>query len=302
MLHTDPETKHLEWNNIALWRIWRISYKLSSCWQRQPNTSNPNLIWAVQQNHREFNLSRSDLNHICRWFENAAQYIRIGFHVGFFVCLFSQSPHNSLTSHCNRKKTGREQIFPGFGSNHVKPKLASALCIHTNSLTSHQLQCQHPPPTTTEASSQSLHSLKSNSPPLPTYMHHPTPLHTTPYMWRAGERRGEGKREEERRRGGAQWGAYRGEVGLQRQLSDDLNPLSLSISLSPSIHPPTPLPNVGYPSHCLTAVCQTILLSLLWGTGWTPSRWAATVTTLSTLDLLPLTSWPRWQQSEWRAN
>lgn len=69
------------------------------------DTGNPNLIWAVQQNRMEFNLSRSDLNHICRWFANATQEstLRLDFMWDSFVCLFSQSPYNSLTSHCNKE-------------------------------------------------------------------------------------------------------------------------------------------------------------------------------------------------------
>lgn len=125
-----------------------------------------------------------------------------------------------------------------------------------------------------------------------------SPLHTTRYR---GEERRKGGRTEEERNGevalsGGRLGVRLAGRGTQ---SDDLNPLSLSVSLSLSSLPSPLSPNVGFLSPCLTAVCQTIPLSPLWGTGWMPSRWAATVTTLSTQDLLPLTWWPRWQQSEW---
>lgn len=44
--------------------------------------------------------------------------------------------------------------------------------------------------------------------------------------------------EVERWRGGTQRGAFLGEVGLWRQLSDDLNPLSLFLFLHPPSSPP----------------------------------------------------------------
>lgn len=156
-----------------------------------------------------------------------------------FVCL--ASPRTTHWHLIATRKTGSEQIFPGFGSNHLRPKLTSALCIHTNS--PHQLQRQHPPPKPPASLSTVI---KVPPPPHLTYTHRPHhPLHTTPYMWRRGERRGEGRREEERRRGGAQRGAFRGEVGLWRQLSDDLNPLSLCFSFS--ILPPPPQCRVSQP-------------------------------------------------------
>lgn len=154
------------------------------------------------------------------------------------------------------------------------------------------------PASTTQASSQSLHSHKSAPRPL-TYTHHPHHP-CTQLLTCGGKGRGEERGEERRRDGEVALSGRRLGVRLACRGSWVTTlTLSLSVSLSPSS---LPLPNVGYPSHCLTAVCQTIPLSPLWGTGWTPSRWAATVTTLSTPDLLPLTWWPRWQQSEWRAN
>lgn len=210
-----------------------------------------------------------------------------------FVCL--ASPRTTHWHLMATRKTGSEQIFPGFGSNHLRPKLTSALCIHTNS--PHQLQRQHPPP----KPPASLSTVIKVPPP-----HLTSPTRTTPttpctqLLTCGGEGRGE-ERGEERRRDGEvalSGGRLRVRLACGGSWVTTLT-LSLSVSLSPSS---LPLPNVGYPSHCLTAVCQTIPLSPLWGTGWTPSRWAATVTTLSTPDLLPLTWWPRWQQSEWRAN
>lgn len=158
------------------------------------------------------------------------------------------------------------------------------------------------PTSTTQASSQSLHShnlLLTH----PVHSLGPRPAPPLAPAHNSVQRRGEeeGGRTEEERNGevalsGGRLGVRLAGRGTQ---SDDLNPLSLSVSLSLSSLPSPLSPNVGFLSPCLTAVCQTIPLSPLWGTGWMPSRWAATVTTLSTQDLPPLTWWPRWQQSEW---
>lgn len=96
------------------------------------DTGNPNLIQAVQRKKRvESNPSWSDLNHICRWFEKATQAhsdrISCGILLFFFSCLFSQSPHNSLTSSCNgggkkKKKDESEFSFQGFSSYHPRPE------------------------------------------------------------------------------------------------------------------------------------------------------------------------------------
>lgn len=158
------------------------------------------------------------------------------------------------------------------------------------------------PTSTTQASSQSLHSHNlllthpvhslgpRPAPPL-------APAHNS--VQRRGEEEGGG---EQRRREMERWRSAGGVWGWGWPVeAHRVTTLTLSLSLFLFLSSlPSPLsPNVGFLSPCLTAVCQTIPLSPLWGTGWMPSRWAATVTTLSTQDLLPLTWWPRWQQSEW---
>ncbi len=146
------------------------------------------------------------------------------------------------------------------------------------------------PASTTQASSQSLHSHKSAPPQCP----HP-PCIQLLTCGGGEERRGE-------KRGG-EVALSGGRLGVRlASRGSRVTTLTLSLSLFLFLPPPSPSPNVGSPSPCLTAVCQTIPLSPLWEIGWTPSRWAATVTTSSTPDLLPLTWWPRWQQSEWRGS
>lgn len=177
-------------------------------------------------------------------------------------------------------------------------KLDLKLCVWIHVTSPHQLLRQHPPPkppaslsTVTTCSSPTLYIPWVLAPPLH------SPLHTTQYRGEERRRGGEQRRREmERwRSAGGVWG-WGWPVEAHRVTTLTLS-LSLFLFLSSL---PSPLsPNVGFLSPCLTAVCQTIPLSPLWGTGWMPSRWAATVTTLSTQDLLPLTWWPRWQQSEW---
>ena len=145
------------------------------------------------------------------------------------------------------------------GSPQSRPDWTSALLTRT--ISPRQLQRQHPPP----KPPASLSTVIKLPPPPP-----PHALHTTPYMWRRGEER------EER---GERW--RDGEVALSggrlgvrlagRGSRVTTLTLSLSLSLFLFLLPPQ-LPDVGYPSPCLTAVCQTIPLSPLWGTGWTPSR------------------------------
>lgn len=53
--------------NYALRGIWLPARRLSSC-------SHGNLIWTDLQNRKDSNLSRSDLKHVCRWFNSATQY------------------------------------------------------------------------------------------------------------------------------------------------------------------------------------------------------------------------------------
>lgn len=170
------------------------------------------------------------------------------------------------------------------GSHYSRPDLSFSLSKHTT--LPHLLQRHHPPP----KPPASLSTIIKLSTPTP------TPAYNSLHV---EERRGEGRREEERWRN---WevALSGGRLGVRlagRGSKVTTLTLSLSVSLSSSS---LPLPHVGYRSPCLTAVCQTIPPSPLWETGWMPSRWVATVTTLSMLDLLPLTWWPRWQQSEWK--
>lgn len=162
--------------------------------------------------------------------------------------------------------------------------LFSALRTYTTM--PYQLQCQHPPP----------------KPPasLSTAMKVPSPIayNSLCSVGRRWKERGR-KEVEKQRNGEVALSGRRVGVRLAARGSSFMT-LTLSLCLSFSLLPL--LPHVGYLSHCLIAVCQTIPLSPLWGTGWMPSRWAATVTTLSTLDLHPLTWWPRWQQSEWSSS
>lgn len=53
--------------NYALRGIWLPARRLSS-------RSRRNLIWTDLQNRKDSNLSRSDLKHVCRWFNSATQY------------------------------------------------------------------------------------------------------------------------------------------------------------------------------------------------------------------------------------
>lgn len=132
--------------------------------------------------------SRSDLNHICRWFENST-FTQIGFHVGFFwfvLPLLIQLI--DISWHLQQEKQEKSRFFQGLVVIIWKTKVD--IC----SMYTHQLASPAAAPaSTTQASSQSLHSHKS----APPHLQAPHPLHTTPYMWRRGEERGE-----ERRRGG----------------------------------------------------------------------------------------------------
>ena len=172
----------------------------------------------------------------------------------FLACLTS-----SLTSPHNKKR----EIFPPF---ETKPDICSVYTL--SRLTSCSANIRH-------SSLQPVFStvIKVPHPTYPLACSKPRPfcMHSLATEMRRREKRGE----EERWRDGEVALSGGCEVGPQRQLSDDLNPLSLSLPLSVSFSillPPLLLPNVGYPSHCLTAVCQTIPLSPLWGTGWMPSR------------------------------
>lgn len=309
--------------------------------------SQPDEIWfELTCKTAESNLSRSDLKHVCRWFNSAiSTTTQIEFQVGvdlFFFLLSSvpkQYTRHLFATKRMRRKTQRQsfsdisrfsflEVFIkkalfciviniititdaarqmhswlkrsplGFFNTCCWFKLDLKLCVWIHVTSPHQLLRQHPPPkppaslsTVTTCSSPTLYIPWVLAPPLH------SPLHTTQYRGEERRRGGEQRRREmERWRSAGVWGwGWPVEAHRVTTLT-----LSLSLCFSFSLLPPFPLsPNVGFLSPCLTAVCQTIPLSPLWGTGWMPSRWAATVTTLSTQDLLPLTWWPRWQQSEW---
>lgn len=117
-------------------------------------------------------------------------------------------------------------------------KLDLKLCVWIHVTSPHQLLRQHPPPkppaslsTVTTCSSPTLYIPWVLAPPLH------SPLHTTQYR---GEERRRGGRTEEERNGevalsGGRLGVRLAGRGTQ---SDDLNPLSLSVSLS--LLPPFP--------------------------------------------------------------
>lgn len=140
-----------------------------------------------------------------------------------------------------------------------------------------QLQRQHPPPKPPASLSTVIKVFPlPYAPPSPG----PTP-HTQSHTFGGDERR------REERRGGEMALSW-GRLGVRlADRGSRVTTLTLSLCFSLSLLPL--LPNVGYPSPCLTDVCQTIQLSPLWGTGWTPSRWAAIVKTSSMPDSLPLT-------------
>lgn len=139
----------------------------------------------------------------------------------FIACLT-----DSLAFSCNKKR----EIFPPFGS---KPDICSVCTL--SRLTSCSASIRH-------SSLQPVFSavIKVPHPTPPTHTPHPRSLcmHSLGTEMRRGGKRGE----EERWRDGEVALSGGCEVGPQRQLSDDLNPLSLSLFLFLQPPPRSPAP------------------------------------------------------------
>ena len=194
----------------------------------------------------ESNLSRLE-NCIRTRFENATEHAQIGFHAVlllYLCCLFVLPLGDMSAEH---KKLQDCRFFQFSYKSTTVQYVHAPSCVTGCSASIH-----HPKP---PVSLSTVTKVPHPPPPAHSYAH-------------VEERSGEGEREEERWRsaGGVSGVRLARRVGRLTTLT-----LSLCLSFAFSIHSLSN-PTVGYPSHCLTAVCQTIPLSPLWGTGWTPSR------------------------------